>query len=188
VLLKYSDLVPITVNVTFDAASSLLVVKPKVDLKLTWDNFEYSCGQDLVQYVSPLIGFFTGMNLQDRITSTVENSFKDVVSRDLLLPQEYRASEEILVGYRLTNLTFFDDSHILLTVAMNLSAVYPDGTRRYYEFPKKFHDLVPPSPDFSLLLAGQGHHAAAQRHARLRRLPHGDERRHRDDLRHRVQH
>jgi hypothetical protein len=152
VLLKYSDLVPITVNVTFDAASSLLVVKPKVDLKITWDNFEYSCGQDLVQYVSPLIGFFTGMNLQDRITSTVENSFKDVVSRDMLLPQEYRASEEILIGYRLTNLTFFADSHILMTIAMNMSAVYPNGVRRYYEFPKKFHELVPPSPDFSLLL------------------------------------
>jgi hypothetical protein len=150
---SFSNIVPISINITFDPATTLLAVVPKVALKLDFgENFQMSCAMDRVAQVSPLVKLRTGSSLEDKITGTVERAFNDVVGKDILLPQEYRASENMLIGYRIANLTFHHNSHIQLALGMNVSAVYAGGLRRYYEFPSGFHDLVPPSADFSLLL------------------------------------
>jgi hypothetical protein len=112
-----------------------LTLQPDVDLSLSWDNLQFSCGGEWIDLAATLVKSFLNTDVKEIFTKTLNEKLREAAQTNVALPQEYRPIEAIIIGYKLTDLTFERDKFIRLEGTMNISAVFDDGVRKYYEFP-----------------------------------------------------
>lgn len=112
-----------------------MTIQPAIDLSLSWDNLQFTCGGEWIELATSLVKSFLNTDLKDVLSKTLNEKITEAAKTNIALPQEYRPIESIIVGYQVTDLSFERDKFVRLEGSMNISAVFDDGVRKYYEFP-----------------------------------------------------
>jgi hypothetical protein len=155
VTLTVAEIVPIMISVTFDPIAQSLAVVPSLNLSVDWNNFAFTCGSEYVMIAQALFNTFLDTNVKQLITAKINTAVQNSASTQIGVPQQYRPLNNLLIGYRVKNMTFVQDSYVLMSATMNMSVVFDNGTRQYYEFPDNFHAVDSVSTDWSIELAYQ---------------------------------
>jgi hypothetical protein len=125
-------------------------IKPNATVRVKFDDFEFGrCGANLIKVsYGPLRDYFniTGEKL---LPQKLNEKFDRVLNNSITIKGgEYRPTSDLVVGYRISNLTF-DPNWVRADFSMNVSAVL-NGSRVYYEFSPN-HTVTGPSTEFQAL-------------------------------------
>ena len=97
---KIIYLVPITIDIKFDKATSLVQPFPSVDFKLDWESLEFSCKAERISVVRTIADSLFGVDAEQLLEDTVNQKLNSAVQQDLGLPQEYRPFSGLLFFFK----------------------------------------------------------------------------------------